>query len=49
MILVGLYSGGLYMKGLIFRRTFGLKGDLCIPKNSAFGVQGERLITTCSA
>ena len=36
---------GLYTEGLIFGRTFGLKGDLCMPKNSAFGVQSERLIT----
>ena len=25
------------MEGLIFGRTFGLKGDLCTPKYSAFG------------
>ena len=31
----------------MFGRTF--KGDLCIPKNSAYGVQSERLITTFGA
>ena len=47
--LVGLYSGGLYTEGFIFGRAFGLKGDLCMPKNSAFGAQSERLIITFSA
>ena len=47
--LVGLYSGDLYTEGPIFGRTSGLKGDLCMPKNSAVGVQSERLITTFSA
>ena len=44
-----LVGGGLYMEGLIFGRTFGLKGALCIPKNSALGVQSERLLTTFSS
>ena len=43
--LVGLYSGGgLYTERLIFGRTFGLKGDLCMPKIVAFGIQSERQI-----
>ena len=37
------------MEGLIIGMTFGLKGDLCMPKNSAFVVQSERLITRFSA
>ena len=41
---MGVYSGGLYTEGLIFGRTFGLKGDLCMPKNSAFSVKSERII-----
>ena len=47
--LVGLYSGRAYIRGLIFGRTFGLKSDLCMPKNSAFVVQSLRLITTFNA
>ena len=43
-----------YMRGLIFggayiRKDFELKGDLRMPKNSAFGVQSERLIITFNA
>ena len=30
--LVGLHSEDLYTEGPIFGRTFGLKGDLCMPK-----------------
>ena len=36
------------MGGLIFGRTFGLKADLCMLKNSAFSIQSERLITIFS-
>ena len=35
--------------GAYIRKDFWLKGDLCMPKNSAFGVQSERLITIFSA
>ena len=31
-LLVSLYSGGLIFGGLIFGRTFGLKGDLYMIK-----------------
>ena len=35
---------GLYSGGLIFQKNFGLAGDLCMPKNSALGVQSEILV-----
>ena len=30
----------------MFEGSFRLKGDLCIPKHSPFGVTSERLLTT---
>ena len=42
---------GLIYEGLMFGRTFGLKGDLHKPIISAFDVQSERerVITTLNA
>ena len=40
---MGLYSGGSHT-GAYIQRDFGLTADLCIPKNSSFGVQSERLM-----
>ena len=38
-ILARLYPGGLVLGGLIIGGLFGLADDLCIPKNSPFGVK----------
>ena len=35
--------------GFIFGGSFGLTGDLCMPKSSQFGVESGRLLITLNA
>ena len=37
---------GLIFGAVLFGRSFGLMGDLCMPENLPFGVQAEKLLTT---
>ena len=43
---MGLHLGAYIWRGVVFGKSFRLIGDLCIPKNSSFGVQSESLLTT---
>ena len=35
----------IYTVGPMFGETFGLTGGICMPKNSAFGIQSKRIVT----
>ena len=41
----GLIFGGAYIQGLIFGRTFGFKGEFCMPK-ILHSVSNQRLTAT---